>query len=102
MHNRSGKPVYVELSKAQISPMKNLVVSSCSKGGFTIAQQIEVDNEDDGTGINVFLKGAFHVSNLERLKDVRDAIDAAIDIASKDDGYIDDEDSIEWDEDEYE
>lgn len=67
---------YDELARAQIQPKRNLVVSSFSKGGFTIAQQLEV--EENGHKMNVSLKGAFHIEDLDGLYNLRDALNVAI------------------------
>lgn len=67
---------YDELARAQIQPKRSLVVSSFSKGGFTIAQQLEV--EENGHRMNVSLKGAFHIEDLDGLYNLRDALNVAI------------------------
>lgn len=67
---------YSELSKAKISDARNVVISSCSKGGFTVAQQLEAN--DSGKVTSVFLKGAIHVDNIEGLYNLRDAVNLAI------------------------
>lgn len=68
--------IYVELAKAKIQDRRNIAISECSKGGFTIAQQLEV-NEGNRT-TSVFLKGAFHVSDVDGLINLRDALNVAI------------------------
>lgn len=68
---------YTELARAAIRPGRNLVISEYSKGGFTVAQQIEV--QEDKRTINVFLKGStFHVADLDGLYNLRDALNVAI------------------------
>ena len=67
---------YTKLSSALIQEKKNLVISECSKGGYTLAQQMVV--EDGGKKINVYLKGAVHINNLEGLHNLRDALNIAI------------------------
>ena len=71
-----NKPKYTEISKAPVSDKRNLVVSNCSTGGFTIAQQSLI--EEDGKQTWVFYKGAISVKDLEHLYNVRDAINIAI------------------------
>ena len=88
-----SKIEYTELSKAKVTESRNIVVSACSKGGFTIAQQLEV-KEDGGKNTNVFLKGAFHVEDIHGLYNLRDAVNLAIKISEENS-----EDSDEWDED---
>jgi hypothetical protein len=72
---------YIELSKAKVNDNKNLVISRCQKNdadaGYTLAQQVEVD--ESGKKINVFLKGAVHIKDLDCLYNLRDAIIQAID-----------------------
>ena len=69
---------YTRLSSASVQENKNLVISSCSKGGYTIAQQVSL-LEGDGKRINVFLKGAMHIASEEGLINLRDALNIAID-----------------------
>ena len=87
-----SKIEYRELSKAKITDSRNIVISSCSKGGFTIAQQLEA-KENDKT-ISVFMKGAFHVEDIHGLYNLRDAVNLAIKI-SEESSVDTDED---WDE----
>ena len=67
------KAHYTELSNAEITENRNVVISECSKGGFTVAQQLKAD------GIKVFMKGALHIDNLKGLYNLRSALDVAID-----------------------
>lgn len=89
-----GDIKYNELSKARISDSRNVVISQCSKGGFTIAQQLEAKEGDKTT--TVFMKGAIHIETLDGLYELRDAINLAIDSSDTLDDF-DSEDS-EWDE----
>lgn len=74
------KAHYTELSNAEITENRNVVISECSKGGFTVAQQLKAD------GTKVFMKGALHIDNLEGLYSLRDALNVAIDmVAEKED-----------------
>lgn len=86
-----NKIEYHELSKAKITDSRNIVISSCSKGGFTIAQQLEAKENDKIT--SVFMKGAFHVEDIHGLYNLRDAVNLAIKIFEENS-----EDSDEWDE----
>lgn len=81
---------YNEISRAKVTDSRNVVISYCSKGGFTIAQQLEAKENDKTT--SVFLKGAFHVDDILGLYNIRDAINLAINIAEENSN----EDS-EWD-----
>lgn len=82
---------YTELSRAKVTDSRNVVISGCSKGGFTIAQQLEAKENDKTT--SVFLKGAFHVDSIHGLYNIRDAINLAITIAEE--NFVDD---TNWDE----
>lgn len=79
----SGKLSYKELASVKVSKSKELVVSSCSAGGFTIASRMSVVN-DDGTPGFIFLKGATRVQTLKQLEAVRDMLDAAVKRATED------------------
>lgn len=76
-----SKVEYNEISRAKVTDSRNIVISSCSKGGFTIAQQLEAKENDKTT--SVFLKGAFHVDDLHGLYNIRDAINLAIKITEE-------------------
>lgn len=86
-----SKIEYNELSKAKVTDSRNIVISNCSKGGFTIAQQLEAKENDKTT--SVFMKGAFHVEDIHGLYNLRDAVNLAIKISEENS-----EDSDEWDE----
>lgn len=83
------KVEYTELSRAKVTDSRNVIISSCSKGGFTVAQQLETKEKDKIT--SVFLKGAFHVDDIHGLYNIRDAVNLAITIAEEisadDDGW---------------
>lgn len=76
-----SKIEYTELSRAKVTDSRNIVISSCSKGGFTVAQQLQT-KENDKT-ISVFLKGAFHVEDVNGLYNLRDAVNVAIKMAEE-------------------
>lgn len=67
---------YEEITKARISDARNLVISRCSKGGYTLAQQMVV--RDGKSEVAMFLKGAIHIKDVEAMKSVRDALDIVI------------------------
>ena len=52
------------------------IISSRSTGGFTLAQQVSVD--ENGKKTNVFLKNSYHIDNIEGLENLRDALNVAI------------------------
>ena len=91
------KTKYNELSKANIQKKRCVVISevleevagSYKQSGFTMAQQIEVD--DGKKKMNVFLKNGFHVEDLSGLYNLRDALNVAID-------KIEEMNSNDWDE----
>lgn len=86
---------YTELAKAKIQKSRNLVISATSKGGFTIAQQLEVNEGNRVT--TVFLgKSGMIVDDLEGLYSVRDALNVAID--KMENKEVADEDDADWDE----
>lgn len=86
-----NKIEYTELAKAKVTDSRNIVVSSCSKGGFTVAQQLEA--KEGGNTTTVFMKGAFHVDDTHGLYNLRDAINLAIQITEESD-----ENESGWDE----
>lgn len=76
-----SKIEYTELSRAKVTDSRNIVISSCSKGGFTVAQQLQAKENDKTT--SVFLKGAFHVEDVNGLYNLRDAVNIAIKMAEE-------------------
>lgn len=72
MNNQS----YTPLAKAQIQDNRNLVISSYFRGGYTIAQQVAV--MDNNYTTTVTLKGAFHIPDISGLYNLRDALNVAI------------------------
>lgn len=86
-----NKPIeYAELAKAKISDSRNVVISNCSKGGFTVAQQLEAQENERTTA--VFLKGAFHLEDINALYNLRDACNYAIS------EYEKQQDENDWDD----
>ena len=76
-----SKVEYSEISRAKVTDSRNIVISNCSKGGFTIAQQLEAKENDKTT--SVFLKGAFHVDDIHGLYNIRDAVNLAIKVTEE-------------------
>ena len=72
----SEKTRYDEITKARISDARNVVISNCSKGGYTIAQQMIA--RDGKSEVAVFMKGAIHVKDVEALCKIRDALNVVI------------------------
>lgn len=81
---------YNEISRAKVTDSRNIVISACSKGGFTIAQQLEAKENDKTT--SVFLKGAFHVDDIHGLYNIRDAVNLAIKVTEENTNN-----GIDWD-----
>lgn len=71
-----GKVRYDEIARVKVGDNKNVVISSCSRGGYTIAQQLAV--KDGKVDVNVFLKGAIHIKDKKALVGLRDALNIAI------------------------
>lgn len=92
MAKDNAKPAYKEVSRAQISKTKVFVLSECSKGGYTLAQQMSVIDENTGKPMSVFLKGAVHIANAAALEKIRDMFTVALE------RYKEDHDSVDWDE----
>lgn len=69
------------LSTVKIEENKNLVISQSNKG-ITIAQQLAV-KEQSGYVNKVYLKGSLHLSNVDSLIDLRNAINLAIEKVTK-------------------
>ena len=67
---------YKEISSAKVTEKRTIVISNCSKGGFTIAQRMDVEEGNRMTP--VYMKGAFHVADIAGLYNIRDAINIAI------------------------
>lgn len=88
---QKAKVEYNELTRAKVSESRNIVISTCSKGGFTIAQQLQAIENDKTT--TVFMKGAFHVDGIEGLQNLRDALNLAIKIFEEEDATKE-----QWDE----
>lgn len=88
---QKAKVEYNELTRAKVSESRNIVISTCSKGGFTIAQQLQAIENDKTT--TVFMKGAFHIDGIEGLQNLRDALNLAIKIFEEEDATKE-----QWDE----
>lgn len=72
----SSEDKFKQIASGKISKCRNVVVSEHSGGGYTVAQQLEVDEE--GTQTKVFMKGAFHIESAADLVTMRDVINLAI------------------------
>lgn len=72
----SSEDKFKQIASGKISKCRNVVVSEHSGGGYTVAQQLEVDEE--GTQTKVFMKGAFHIESIADLVTMRDVINLAV------------------------
>ena len=74
----NNKTRYEEISKARVSDNRSIVVSSCSKGGYTMAQRMDIS--DGKQVVSVFL-----------LENVHDAINVVLEqIGNTDEQWDDD------------
>lgn len=76
-----GRIEYSELASANIKEKRDAVISSCSKGGFTLAQRMVVEEGKKKTF--VYLKNAIQIENIEGLYNLRDALNVAIDLVEQ-------------------
>ena len=77
MSKKQNKIEYIEISRAKVTEKRNIIISTCSKGGFTVAQRLDT-TEEDGKVTPVYLKGALHINDIQGLYNFRDAINMAI------------------------
>lgn len=84
---------YTEISSASVTEKRKIVISTCSKGGFTVAQRLDTEEENNKI-TSMYLKGAFHVNDITGLYNLRDAINLAI--AKVESGELDSDE--DWDE----
>lgn len=73
-----SKTVYTEMTRAKVSDTRSIVISDCSKGGYTIAQELLLKDGDHN--VPMFAKGAFHINDINGLYELRDCINLAISI----------------------
>lgn len=74
--NKKKGTEYSEISSAKVTENRSIVISDCSRGGFTIAQRMDV-TENNHTN-KIYLKGAFHINDVHGLYELRDACNLAI------------------------
>lgn len=75
-NNKKKGTEYSEISSAKVSEKRQIVISDCSRGGFTIAQRMDIT--ENGHTNRVYLKGAIHVDDIHGLYELRDAVNLAI------------------------
>lgn len=71
-----AKVEYTELSSANVKDNRSIVISECSKGGFTLAQKVCIN--EGGSKIGLYLKNAIHIDDISGLYNLRDALNLAI------------------------
>lgn len=82
---------YSEISSAKITENRCIVISDCSHGGFTVAQRMDV-TENNHTN-KIYMKGAFHINDIHGLYELRDACNLAIQMIEERES-----DDADWDE----
>lgn len=91
-----NKVNFEELCRAKVSKIRNIVISKVisktSNGAFYVAQQLNVLDEDTGKNINVFLKGALKLENIDAMYALRDSINLAIEKAENNNESVDEDD----------
>ena len=87
-----NKVNFEELCRAKVSKIRNIVISKTSNGAFYVAQQLNVLDEDTGKNINVFLKGALKLENIDAMYALRDSINLAIEKAENNNESVDEDD----------
>lgn len=83
MKKSNGKKAveYCEISEAKVTDNRSIVISDCSRGGFTIAQRMDV--KEEGHTNRVYLKGAFHINDIHGLYELRDALNYVIHVVEE-------------------
>lgn len=84
-----NKKRYEQVGVTKITKNRNLVISQCSNGGFTLAQQLYVD--EGGKMTKVFLKGAAFIDSLDNLRGVEKMIRDVV-------KSIDEQQGVNWDD----
>ena len=77
----NNKVEYNQLATASIQDKRDLVISECSKGGFTIAQRIGVEEGKKTTYL--YMKGAIHIDNIDGIQNLRDALNVVLESHKK-------------------
>lgn len=67
---------YTPIATANLTDKKRIVISNCSSGGYTLAQQLDI--MENGSTNRVFLKGAIHTNDVTGLETLRDVLNVAI------------------------
>lgn len=78
-----------QLGSVQITKHRNMVLSRCDNGGFTIAQQLVTD--EDGKVTKVFMKGAIFVDGVESLRSVNNLLRRVL-------KSVEEQEATDWDD----
>lgn len=70
------KNKFTELANCTIGSKRAVVISKLDDGSYTVGQKVELN--ESGQSTSIFLKGAFHVTGVEGLQNLRDALTLAI------------------------
>lgn len=89
---------YNEIEQVTVKKNRHVVISACERNGeaagYTIAQKVQAYDYEEGQLKSIYAKNAIQVENLERLKDLRDAITKVIELEEE---YLQDaEDDGDW------
>lgn len=74
----NNKTIYVELARAPLSDFKDAVISTRSKGGYSIVQEVTNIDKDTGEKFKMFMQGSMLVKDLEGMYALRDALNISI------------------------
>lgn len=74
-----GKQNFTEITRVSLSGVKQLVISKTNNGGFCLAQRMEIEDQEEGRKVGIFLKNAIPVKDMDKLIEIRDALNAIID-----------------------
>lgn len=72
-----NKSSFKQIANAQISDKRQAIISKLDDGSFTIGQRLEI-NEGNKV-MNIFLKGALHVNDIDCIRNLRDALNLVLD-----------------------
>lgn len=86
-----NKTSYVRFADLDLTKRKKLVISKVETGGYSLAQEIKVIDDETGNTINMFLKGAIFIKDKEKLALLRDLIDSVLETEDEENWNEEDE-----------
>lgn len=86
-----NKTSYVRFADLDLTKRKKLVISKVETGGYSLAQEIKVIDDETGNTINMFLKGAIFIKDKEKLALLRDLIDSVLEAEDEENWNEEDE-----------